>query len=129
MAGRPSGKATTQNKLRPDIRVTSNNRAGIWIAPGGQLINNGYLKIQGSVKSNNSPYEYTPAYFADNLGLVISGGTKDYKCPDPQYEFANSEVAYRPSLISGNIESLEIIYLPNDEIFAVIYESLILELI
>lgn len=81
-----------------------NNRAGIWIAPGGQLINNGYLKIQGSVKSNNSPYEYTPAYFADNLGLVISGGTKDYKCPDPQYEFANSEVAYRPSLISGEIE-------------------------
>ena len=81
-----------------------NNRAGIWIAPGGQLINNGYLKIQGSVKSNNSPYEYTPAYFADNLGLVISGGTKDYICPDTQYGFAHSKIAYRPSLISGEIE-------------------------
>ena len=32
-------------------------------------------------------------------------------------------------LISGNIESLDKIYFPNDEVLAVIYESLILELI
>ena len=32
-------------------------------------------------------------------------------------------------LISGKTESLEITYFPNDEVLAVIYESLILELI
>lgn len=88
-----------------------NNRAGIWVAPGGQIICNNNLKLQSVVPSNNSKYEYCPSYFADNLGLVISGGTKNFTCKDEQYIFAKSEdveSSYRASVVSGNIEMINL---------------------
>ena len=88
-----------------------NNRAGIWVAPGGKIQNDGKLRLESVVPSNNSIYEPCPAYFADNLGLVISGGTKNFTCNDKQYEFAKAEdvtFLYGSSYITGKFELINL---------------------